>query len=799
MSYDPYYINALDHYDYINRGNSWIENDVYIDNESENIYTYDQYVVDVGYDNPATQDNWDDVERRGRKKQSARIGTYNLERMQGDEQKRKNAEAKKFREDTTRIKNTRLPADHTVTYDNLTRVHYIQTDGSLTYVNSHKKKVTIFNEHFKNVPRAKRTFKRPMPAPYFYRVVGLHTKNSGKKHGPTAPYVVVLSIEDSLVTFAGGTPLHFDSLPPPDRSEFRGQQIGSGYVEYTWLADKKKMNRLAHALNGNGVDGVRPKGKGKVVNAHHCYSCGKVGHNKSKCPTLNNKQPEEDAPVLGIGAEDPARDDYDLCHDPKCRTSGVHGSHYHMKEKKNGDNKEPPKSGPERRVAEKLKKEKLVLCTTKDCLLNDPGRPHYHAPKFTANPADFPALPPSANPNRPTPDSDWPDYDPEDWVEARGDGAGPSELHLVAPVATRADPGHEYAPSARPAQTDFRLETGFTHTAEYGPFLRVPLAPHARAPPTASAHRPDTPDNDDEGQEEEEDASDEDTAAHEEPPTPAPPGLLGTVDEEPEDAAPPQQRLLSSIRNFQHHRLQTVKKDHLIGWHAETIKNRRISPALCAVPVMKLFLSVSGGAITFTLENRTIFHRPDTAAEKKTSGLIAWFVRHFGASQTQFHGTPARADALSSRVASRGAAVTTTSLFWKNNLVASGADLQAQDEDVFQRLGYTHQREATVCVEVYRHCIAARVFAGTQFVDREGKVLIAPLNRIVRELSNFRGVKELISSNMLVYRDTITYIHNHFIKLNMSLSTLIIDNQKAPDFHRAGQPHPGARGSPSSE
>lgn len=328
--YDPYYISALDHYDVMNAGSDWIEHEGAEDDGPASYYEYYDYARDVGYDNAGTEDAAITANNRYTRKNADRIGRDNTERLARLAIRDENHAAAQWRQRLERIKETRVPADATVTLENLTRVHYIQLDGSFTYINSKGKKIVLYSERLKKIDRPKRVFKRPLPAPHFYTVAGLHTKNSGTKHGPKPPWRVSAKFEDSLVQFdPEGKPLPFDALPKPQETHIFGHERGSQMVEYVWFVDRTAMNRLAHALNGNTPNDQNES----PVHVHMCKRCdGDVKtkcmhhrHQRNKPESSSSPKKETGGPLKGAPLRIARKDSFVCNMKETCQIDG----HYH--------------------------------------------------------------------------------------------------------------------------------------------------------------------------------------------------------------------------------------------------------------------------------------------------------------------------------------------------------------------------------------------------------------------------------------------------------------------------------------
>lgn len=128
-------------------------------------------------------------------------------------------------------------------------------------------------------------------------------------------------------------------------------------VTYQWAVDRKKRNRIMHALNGN-------------TNAdRECFNCGSTDHIRQSCPNLDKSA----GAVKGIVLDDCVECTWSQLGKLKpCQ------KHYHQAPPK------PIKDGAERRKAEKFSTKRMVKCEkAENC--TDPT--HYH-PRKSRKPDD---------------------------------------------------------------------------------------------------------------------------------------------------------------------------------------------------------------------------------------------------------------------------------------------------------------------------------------------------------------------------------------------------------------------------
>jgi len=182
-----------------------------------------------------------------------------------------------------------------------------------------------------------------------------------------------------------------------------------------------------------------------------------------------------------------------------------------------------------------------------------------------------------------------------------------------------------------------------------------------------------------------------------------------------------------------------------------------------------LVVETPTGALEITFEQRFVYYSPETKPFNEQSGFTKLMTKWFGTTKTLYNGTNNLKDNMGSRVTSRGAAESKTTIFFGLVTMSEGADYTPHDDDMFKKVGFTHREERTICRELYQYIITQMSFFGTTFIDEEGKALRSPYSRIVRETRLWSGTSTLVVEHNEVYVHTVQYACNYFLKLDTAL------------------------------
>jgi len=546
----------------------------------------------------------------------------------------------------------------------------------------------------------------------------------------------------------------YTTLPRPTFITYTHDSRGDMDMCYHWSISRVDRNRLKHALNGNHND-LRAQGK--------CFLCHKPGHIKRNCPLAAND--ERGAPPLEVTR-------YPLCEKEGCEDK----NHYHRKK---GDGKfKGELNGAPRRFAEK---KYLERCQVEDCFTTNPGAKHYHKPSAKLQPqAPEEVDDPTVDEDLPTVDGDIELVDLRTAAPAvpipfrvQEEEDGVTEINAYLKTVDDAKRARDGADKGASSSSSSSGGSSSPELADLMEILTMKRSWSARpnVPEVYPCNRPLFMDR--------------------------------------------------ARRRSLPESLYQIEQKQFTGWHPSqpnhfkrSDRKKKLEPLVLAdvePPILQVATDTATAQEAETTSQKTTAQSetPSIAGDQMFSfvpepvdiyqaedpkavrlNLLARLSMRFGNKRIAYRGVIATKHHPGSANHARSA--TTAEIKLGKLLVHDGGTHAAVFRDVFEDIKYTHVRAAHVCTELYlflitdKHVSSQRIFG-----EEEGK--LKPLdfvrNRIKAKANDFPHTKHLIEQYNTVFQDTLAYVYQYLVCVDLLGRYIVTKTNTAPDFRRGALFH----------